>query len=235
MPDWKSPLSFEIARYMPVAILAGSLLLSLGLATYPAFSQPHYSMTSYLRCTRDMQIMQALTLMEEGQGQASLRRIVNKPMRVIFKDMKSMNKALRNYDALSWISNQGEQVIFVNDKHRDAPPAALAALISHEAMHEDEFNSVTEEVQSWQHEASVWMEMKARNPELSKIQPGLHPLVDRENRIEEEYRKGTLARFVRSSPGYKGLPEASPGFANIPQPLEVKQAASLSKTPAQPD
>jgi hypothetical protein len=168
--------------------------------------------------------------MNEGQSQTSLYHIINTPVRVIFKDMKSMNKALSNYDALSWISNQGEQVIFVNEKHRNAPPAALAALISHEAMHNDEFNSLEEEVQSWQHEARVWMEMKSRNPALSKIQPGLSPLVDRENRIETEYSKGSLASFVRSSPGYKGLPESSPGFASTPQPILVKQAASLNTT-----
>lgn len=156
--------------------------------------------------------MKAFSLMQNGHGESSLTRIVNKPMRVIFKDMKAINKSLRNYDALSWISSHGEQVIFVNEKHRDAPPEALAALIAHEAMHEDEFNSVSEEIQSWRHEAVVWMEMKARNPELAKIPPGLYPLVDRENRIESEYRKHSLDNFVRSSPGYQGLPEASPGF-----------------------
>ena len=235
MPDWKNPLSYEIARYMPVAILTGTLVLSLGFATDTAFSQPRYSVSSYLRCTRDAQIMQALSLMEEGQGQTSLNRIVSKPMRVIFKDMKSINKALKNYDALSWISNQGEQVIFVNEKHRNAPPAALAALISHEAMHDDAFNSVNEEVQSWQHEAHIWMEMKANNPELSKIQAGVHPLVDRENRIESEYRKGTLDQFVRSSPGYKGLPEASPGFAKIQPTITAKHAALLDQPSTRPE
>ena len=46
------------------------------------------------------------------------------------------------------------------------------------------------------------------------IAKGEIPLVDRLNRIEEEHRKGTLAAFVRSNPGYQGLPEASPGFSS---------------------
>jgi hypothetical protein len=128
--------------------------------------------------------------------------------------MAQINKSLKNYDALSWMSNRGEQVIFVNEKHRSAPPEALAALISHEAMHEDEFNSLNEEVQSWQFEAAVWMELKAKNPALAQIPEGVNALVDRENRLEEETRQGTLEKFVRSSPGYQGLPEDSPGFGH---------------------
>jgi hypothetical protein len=241
MPVRKYRLLSQLTHCWPTALRLGALLLALaltgGLPILPipsAFSQTryaaHYSLSAYLRCTRDTNILRALELMGEGQSQASLNRIISKPVRVIFKDMKSMNKALANYDALSWISNQGEQVIFVNEKHQNAPPEALAALISHESMHDDEFNSLEEETQSWQHEARVWMEMKSRNPALSKIQPGQYPLVDRENRIEAEYRKGTLASFVRSSPGYRGLPETSPGFASTPPPVVVKQAASLDST-----
>lgn len=190
--------------------------LSLGSAwqTVPAFSQPEkIAYTSLLRCTREESILKALTLLEKSQhGRASLTTIVNKPIRIVFKDMKMVHKALKNYDALSWISNQGQQVIFINDKHRQAPPEALAAVIAHEAMHDDPFNSLYEEVESWQVEARVWMELKAMNPELAKVGSGQNALVDRENRIEEEYRKGSLAVFVRNTPGYQGLPEVSPGF-----------------------
>lgn len=199
----------SICRW-PVTALTTVFLLALLLN--PAFSQTHYSMTAFVKCTRDVPILKAFELMQEGAGETSLSRIVKKPMRVIFKDMSTIHKALRNYDALSWMSAQGEQVIFVNEKHRDAPPEALAALIAHEAMHDDAFNSVSEEIQSWRHEAIVWMEMKARHPELSDIQPGLYPLVDRENKLESEYRKNSLDAFVRNSPSYQGLPESSPGF-----------------------
>jgi len=179
----------------------------------PAFSQTHYTMNAFLRCTRDEAIVKAFNLMGDGKGEASLDRIVNRPMRVIFKDMTTLHKTLKNYDALSWISNQGEEVIFINEKHRNAPPEALAALISHEAMHDDEYNSLNEEVQSWTHEAVVWLELKAKNPALAHIPQGVYPLVDRENRIVSEYQKGTLEKFVRSSAGYRKLPETSPGFS----------------------
>lgn len=200
-------LTFSLATISVAGILGMAALVNL-----PAFSQTHYTMNAFLRCTRDETIVKAFNLMSDGRGESSLERIVNKPMRVIFKDLKTMHKALKNYDALSWISNQGEEVIFINEKHRTAPPEALAALISHEAMHDDAYNSLSEEVQSWKHEAVVWMELKSKNPTLAKIPQGQSPLVDRENRIESEYLKGNLEQFVRSSPGYQKLPETSPGY-----------------------
>lgn len=196
-----------------LSLLALSAIVGLWWVV-PAFSQTHYTMTSFLRCTRENEIMQAFYLLKGSQGERSLRRIVHKPVRVVFKDMGSINKALRNYDALSWMSNRGEQVIFVNQKHRLAPPEALAALIAHEAMHDDELNSLSEEVESWRFEAKVWMELKARNPVLAQVPEGINALVDRENRLEKETLQGTLEKFVRSSPGYKALPETSPGFGD---------------------
>lgn len=198
-------------RAMPV-VLAGLSVMALLAANFPAFSQTRYSLNAMLRCTREENIMRAFHLLQNSQGEASLRIIVDQPIRVIFKDMKTLHKGLKNYDALSWISMHNEHVIFINEKHRNAPPEALAAMIAHEAMHNDELNSLSEEIQSWEHEAKVWMELKAKNPALAKIPPGTIPLVDRENKIEEEARKGTLAAFVRATPGYQDLPETSPGF-----------------------
>lgn len=197
---------------LPVIALAAMLIAGAAWPMLPAFSQIRYTMTGFLRCTRDDAIMQAFQLMQGSQGEPSLRRIVTKPMRVLFKDMKTLHKRLKNYDALSWISSYGEQVIFINEKHRDAPPEALAAMIAHEAMHDDEFNSLSEETASWRHEAEVWIEMKSRNPELADIPPGTHPLVDRLNDIETHHRNGTLEAFVHELPGYQGLPEVSPGY-----------------------
>lgn len=126
-----------------------------------------------------------------------------------------MNKSLRNYDALSWMSNSGERVIFINQKHRNAPPEALAAIIAHEAMHDDAFNSLSEEVSSWRFEAMVWQELKRKNQSLAHLPAGVNDLVDRENRLEQEDRNGTLEKFVRANPGYRELPEVSPGYGDV--------------------
>ena len=172
-----------------------------------------YPMTSYMRCTREPAILNALHAMDQtAASRESLRWIVDQPVRVVFKDMKLLSKGLENYDALSWISGQGEQVILVNEKHRNAPPEALAAMLSHEALHNDPFNSISEEIAGWRAEALVWTEIKKLNPALSQIPTGMLPLVDRENRIEKEYDKGNLEAFVKGNAGYRNLPESSPGF-----------------------
>ena len=40
---------------------------------------------------------------------------------------------------------QIDYYIYINPKHEAAPPAALAALLAHEALHQDEYNSLSEE------------------------------------------------------------------------------------------
>lgn len=207
--------NFRLTAVRPWSAIALGLLLMMGTGEDAAFPQARYSLTALLRCSREEAILKAFSLMKDGAAEESLRRIVGKPMRVVFKDMKAIHKSLKNYDALSWISSQGEQVLFLNEKHRNAPAEALAALIAHEAMHDDPQNSINEEIQSWAHEAIVWREMKAHNPNLARIPAGMYSLVDRENRIETEYSRHTLASFVRENPGYQGLPETSPGFAAV--------------------
>lgn len=196
----------------------GSLLL------VPLFSQAGYSpysLPTLMRCTRDAEIVRAFRLLENSQGASSLHHIVNKPVRVIFKDMATLGKNLRNYDALSWMSFNGEQMIFINQKHKNAPPEALAALIAHEALHDDAQNSLQEEVASWAFEATVWKELSSHNVTLKQIPPGLFPLLDRERRIETEAQRGTLDGFVRKNAGYQGLPESSPGYEKAAaQPLQ---------------
>lgn len=205
-----------------LGLAATGVLFSTGALMLPGFSQTHYSLTAFLRCSREQPVVQAFSLMQDGTAESSLSLIVSRPVRVVFKDMKTIHKGLKNYDALSWLSNQGEQVIFLNEKHRTAPPEALAAMLAHEAMHNDAYNSLREEVAGWRQEAQVWQEMKRRNPALSKIPQGMNDLVDRENRIEQELRQGSLEAFVRKNPGYQGLEESSPGFGMV---------ASLSAQP----
>lgn len=211
-PSQLSLLSKLKRRHLIALGISTLCLLALLIPTPDAISQMRYTTTSLLRCSHDESILKAFRLLEGSSGESSLSNIVNKPMRVIFKDMATLNKGLKNYDALSWISIHGEQVIFINDKHRNAPPAALAAMIAHESMHADEFNSLSEEVAGWSFEAKVWMELKTKDTTLAEIPVGKYALVDRQNKIEQEFRQGTLTSFVRGNAGYQGLPETSPGF-----------------------
>jgi hypothetical protein len=81
-------------------------------------------------------------------------------------------------------------------------------------LHNDIYNSTSEEIAGWRQEALVWQEMKVLNPALANIPPSALSLVDRENKIEQEYQRGTLDAFVKGNAGYRNLPEHSPGFSS---------------------
>ena len=121
-----------------------------------------------------------------------------------------------NFDALGW--KKGDRLyIFINQKHRTAPPGALAALLSHEALHQDEFNSLAEETYAWTMEASVWYEIAKLYPESNDE---LHPLVVRENTLKKLFERGGysnkyIKKTVMSNEGYKNLPATSPGFEDL--------------------
>jgi hypothetical protein len=213
-----TPSPGEILRWSVVAVGIAGLVFS---ALQPAFSQGRFSaLTGTYKFAQEPAIIEAFHDLEASpQGGDSLGLIQQHATRVVFKNLAQLDRRLKGYDAISWTSNDGSQcLIFINIIHKSAPPEALAALIAHEAMHSDQFNSLNEEVAGWTREAEVWQEMKKQNPALDQIPLGADSLVDRENRLALELAKGSASydHFVRSQPGYAGLPEASPGFETDP-------------------
>ena len=70
--------------------------------------------------------------------------------------------------------------------------------MAHEALHQDDFNSLNEETYAWTLEAAVWTQLSDDNPELEKIS---HPLVERESVIKKlfvrgEYTSKYIHKFV---------------------------------------
>ena len=118
-----------------------------------------------------------------------------------------------DFDALGW-KYKDKLYIFINIKHQDAPKEALASVLSHEALHQDELNSINEETYCWTLEAAVWNNFTEQNPSLEEIS---HPLVMRENTIKRLFIKGNytdkyIRKSVMSNAGYQTLPSRSPGF-----------------------
>jgi hypothetical protein len=200
-------------------VLCGIIVLFCVLAVMQAMpataTEPvaTYNAIDFARCTRDPQLTEALFIMQqEGTAAKSLAHIVTHRVRVVFKNMEQFNRQFKNYDAISWLAPTGEQMVLINDRHQQAPAPALAALIAHEAMHADVYNSIAEEINSWQVEAVVWKAMIARYPTLTTLKAKQFALVDRENAILSRFGQGTLDKMVRDNPGYHGLPEHSTGF-----------------------
>jgi len=167
--------------------------------------------TSLAQITLEPELQQALIYLAQGPGVGALRRIITLPIKLVFKNMASFGNTYAQFDAMAWMSAGGQVYIFVNQKHRGAPPAALAALLAHEAIHHDAFNSLTEEIEGWQQEAITWAYWQHQQPALQ--QPYLaqnYPLVKRLNALKEAHWQGTLPDLVRNNRGYAQLSETSP-------------------------
>lgn len=139
--------------------------------------------------------------------------LTQEPIKVEFKDLAEINQAYASFDAVGW-KKRGKLYIYLNPKHENAPPAALAALLAHEALHQDEYNSLSEETYAWTLEANVWCEMVKRYPEANNLESSL---VTRENVLKQLLEKGNytnkyIKKTVYSNSGYKNLPITSPGF-----------------------
>ena len=190
---------------------------------YPAKYTPEYLKqikSTYEDVGKDEVFYVALDMLKDTQGMFSRNAILGnnlsrKPVKIEFRDLGQINKDYATFDALGW--KKGKKLyIFISNKHKDAPAGALAALLAHEALHQDEFNSLAEETYAWTMEAFVWDEILKIYPESDQS----HPLVDRENKLKRLLEKGNytkryIKKAVMQNSGYKHLPSYSPGFDRL--------------------
>lgn len=162
----------------------------------------------------------ALDMLKDTSGEFSRKAILGYnvtqyPVKVMFKDLSEINQAYSTFDAIGW-KKRGKLYIYINPKHEYAPPGALAALLAHEAIHQDEYNSLSEETYAWTMEAIVWTEILKKFPESNNLESAL---VTRENILKQLLEKGNytnkyIKKTVFANNGYKNLPLTSPGFQN---------------------
>lgn len=175
----------------------------------------------YSRVTKEQNVMEALEMLKGTPGNFSRNAILGdnlsgKAVKIEYKNLSEINEIYTNFDALGW--KKGNKLyIFINPKHQDAPKEALAALLAHEALHQDELNSINEETYAWTLEAAVWTYLVEDNPEIEKIS---HPLIQRENLLKQLFVRGNytdeyIRKSILTNPGYQNLPSRSPGFEDI--------------------
>lgn len=175
----------------------------------------------YKSVSKDDVIYVALDMLKNTTGEFSRKAILGnnlteRPVKIEFRDLGTINKSYELFDALGW--KKGKRLyIFINPRHKDAPPGAIAALLSHEALHQDELNSLAEETYAWTMEAAVWCEILKEFPES---EDKLHPLVVREDTLKKLFEKGNytnkyIKKTVMQNKGYENLPATSPGFENL--------------------
>lgn len=167
---------------------------------------------AYESITSDYKIQKALGVLEaHGEG-AAVRTLVRKNIQVKFTDLAMMSPAYIRYNALAAKDSRNNQYIFIDNRHKSAPVEALAALLAHEATHQNvaHGSSIAEETQAWSNEAKFWIKVSANNPTLKN---NSHPLVVRENTLAQRYEQnGTEAihTMVASNSSYANLPQSVP-------------------------
>ncbi len=192
--------------------------------TYPAKYSAQYVKQitpMYKDVGKDEIIYVALDMLRGTNGEFSRNAILGKnlsgkPVKIEFRDLGAINSEYAEFDALGW-KKKNQLYIYINPRHKDAPPGALAALLSHEALHQDEYNSLAEETYAWTMEASVWYEIVKLYPESNDQ---LHPLVNREYQLKQLFERGNysnkyIKKSVMSNKGYANLPSTSPGFEDL--------------------
>lgn len=191
-----------------------------------------YSVGDLYQISREPAIVLALQLIAQTSHAPVVDKLVNNQVHILFQDLNLLGHP--NDDAMSIVNRMnGQQYTYIAQKHISAPPEALAAIIVHESMHDDDQNSIAEEVSAWTEEARTWEEMTINYPELTKIQAGTYTLVDRLNALVLTLQQSTepattqapptdptqnrtlnnaLETLIRSNPTYQGLPEHSTGY-----------------------
>ncbi len=175
----------------------------------------------YKHVTTEDNVIRAVELLKNTTGKYSHdailgKNLTNKPIKIEFLNLSTINPQYENFDALGW-KKKKNLYIYINEKHKDAPVEALSAILAHEAIHQDETNSLNEETYAWTLEAAVWTQLTEDNNALESIS---HPLVDRENVIKQLFIRGNytskyINKFVISNKGYQNLPERSVGFEEL--------------------
>ena len=191
---------------------------------YPAKYTPVYIKQitpGYKSVGQDEIFYVALDMLKDTTGMFSRNAILGsnlsqRPVKIEFRDLSQISSEYATFDALGW--KRGKKLfIYINQKHRNAPAGALAALLAHEALHQDEFNSLAEETYAWTMEAVVWDEILKLYPESNDESSSL---VKRENTLKKLLEKGDytnkyIKKSVMQNSGYKNLPSYSPGFEDL--------------------
>jgi len=129
-----------------------------------------------------------------------------------FKNLKEINDKYGDFDAIGWKKDK-RLYIFINQKHKNSSPEALAALIAGRSINIDEFDSINEEIYAWLIEGYIWKALSKnsiqKDDDLAKREDTIVNLID-----SDTYKGLTLIEFIERNKGYTGFPKESKGYKN---------------------
>ena len=121
----------------------------------------------YKGVTKDGVVMQALEMMKGTIADFSYKanmgnNLTHSKINIKFRNLAEIKPEYESFDALGWKS-KGKLYIYINSKHQEAPPEAIAAVLAHEAIHQDEFASLNEETYAWTFEAAIFTQLTKKD------------------------------------------------------------------------
>ena len=184
----------------------------------------------YKPISSDMKIIDAMELMKTSPAIGSYEMITGdnyteKPIKVEFENLSEIKKKYSNYDAVNR-KKRGTLYIYVDKRHKNAPPEAIAALVSGIPVHiNDKKDSVNEESYAWAVEAVVWGYLSRKNPEAVKQRSRL---VNREEILRQQYEKSPrnaqyIVETVRKKRGDIRYKWESPGYNHKQYTAKIKR------------
>jgi len=141
--------------------------------------------------------------------------ISKKPMIIMFYDFAAMGGSYEKMDAVACKKRGSDRIyILINNIHENAPVEALASLLTHETIHQDDISSIEEETTGWTNEAKTWLSYKETNKKLNNTNC---LLTTRLNTLAEMYKTADnssekIEKTVSSIEGYSLLAKYSPGY-----------------------
>lgn len=189
--------------------------------TLPTFAKTENDSDLLLinKISKDPEIIEAIGLMKYSPARESYNIILGQNptknvIKVSFRNLSELDYKFTNYDAIGWLKFN-RLYIYVNEKHKNAPPEALCALIASRVFNQDAYDSKNEEVYIWTLEAVVWDYFLQKNPSLADSKALL--VTKRENPINKLFNKSTkdittLEKAVRANKSYIYIENESPGF-----------------------
>ena len=88
----------------------------------------------YKKVTNEQIFHVALDMLKGTSGEFSRKAILGYnltqyPIKIQFRDLSELNESYASYDAVGW-KRKNKLYIYINPKHDNAPPGALAALLA---------------------------------------------------------------------------------------------------------
>lgn len=173
------------------------------------------------KISKDPKIIEAIGLMKYSPAKESYNIILGqnptkKPIKICYKNLSEINFQYASYDALGWL-RLNQLYIYINNRHKNAPPEALCALIAGRAINQDPYDSKNEEAYIGTLEAVTWDYFLKKNPTLAHSNASLVTI--RETKLNQLFNKSNndisnLEKTIRANPSYMHLKNESPGFSD---------------------